>query len=675
MESQDLPDNVVNVIIGTGHLMVLRAFQWLTLSSVDPDVAAKQFDELRSQVPLLYALLSVNAMALGYTHMGVAPAWMSVWVPGALAAVSGIRAVTWLRYDPLDFDRAAVLRILRRTILLGCLLSVAYIVWALGLTRFGGPDERAHVAMFVGITVIGCIFCLSHLPQGAILVAASTTVPYFFYYLVLSPSPVYIAIALNILLVSLVALRVLLNGFSAFAKLVRSQTEMDRLNREVTVLAHTDMLTGLPNRRLFFSEVEARLAGRTAASPPLAFGVIDLDRFKAANDTFGHIIGDRILTEVGQRLTAEFSRTESVARVGGDEFAFLIEADGETAMRRLDELCRRLSEPYCRDDVSVSIGASCGVALADIPNEMTDSLYERADYALYQSKSARRGQPTLYSAAHEAAVRSDRAIEAALQGADLDSELCVHLQPVIDARTHRVSAVEALARWSSPTLGAISPAVFIPVAERAGLVHRLTVKLFEKTLEGAARLPETVSICFNLSAHDLTSPGTILSLVSRLRQSGIAPARIVFELTETAMLRDFAAARESLGLLNAMGAQVAIDDFGTGHASLSYLRELPIGRVKIDRSFVSGDNALARRDLLGAIIAMCRSLDLPCIAEGVETEEQREFLRSAGCDALQGYLIARPMPPAAFFDWMADLTTAPEKVPVPAALAEASAGR
>lgn len=646
---------VGRVMEDAGRSMFLRAIQWLTLSSVDPHLAEKQFLELRSQVPLLYALLGVNALALGYTHHGVAPDWMSIWVPGALALIGIFRAVAWLRYDRRGFDHAAILTILRRTTVLGCLISVAYITWSLKLTDYGGPDERAHVAMFVGITVIGCIFCLSHLPQAAILVAVSTTIPYLAFYTLVFESTVYKAIALNIVLVTLVVMRVLMNGFSAFATLVRSQSETVRLNREVTVLAHTDMLTGLPNRRLFFADLERRMKECGGTNGPLSLGVIDLDRFKAANDTYGHIVGDLILAEVGTRLASEFDNRGSVARLGGDEFAFVIEADGETVIALMTGVCQRLSAPYVADDVTISIGASCGIATTEGSAGGASALYERADYALYTSKSTRRGLPTLYSAAHEAAVRSDRAIEAALQAADLDREFAIHLQPVVDTRTHAVTAVEALARWTSPTLGSVSPAVFVPVAERTGIVHRLTVKLFELTLAAAKDLPSSITVCFNLSAHDLTSHGTILSLVSALRQSGVAPSRIVFELTETAMLRDFGAAREALGMLSAMGAQVAIDDFGTGHASLSYLRELPIGRVKIDRSFVSGEKALARRDLLGAVIAMCRSLDLPCVAEGVETDEQMAFLSSAGCDALQGYLIARPMPPADMIEWMKGL--------------------
>ncbi|KQQ85921.1 hypothetical protein ASF65_05155 [Aureimonas sp. Leaf324] len=632
--------------------MLKNAMQWLTLASVGPEMAAKQFQELRSQVPLLYALLSVNALALGYTHYEAAPIWMSVLVPCALAVVGGLRAVAWLRYDPAAFDHAAIIRLLRRTATLGCILSAAYIVWSLRLTVFGGPDERAHVAMFVGITVIGCIFCLSHLPQGAVLVASFTTIPYLLFYLLASGNTVYIAIALNIFLVTLVVMRVLMNGFSAFAKLVQSQSETARLNREVTLLAHTDMLTGLPNRRLFFSDLRQMMEGRDATSSPLSLGVIDLDRFKAANDTYGHLVGDQILAQVGARLTEEFADRGSVARLGGDEFAFLMEVSGESAIALMTGVCQRLAEPYLTDGVTISIGASCGIATTSGTRLDASALYERADYALYTSKSSRRGLPTLYSEAHEAAVRSERAVEAALQAADLDRELTIHLQPVVNARTHALSAVEVLARWTSPTLGPISPAVFVPVAERTGIVHRLTVKLFDLALAAAVDLPDTTAVCFNLSAHDLTSPGTILSLISALRNSGIAPSRIVFELTETAMLRDFEAAREALGVLSALGAQVAIDDFGTGHASLSYLRELPIGRVKIDRSFVSGDKALERRDLLGAVIAMCRSLGLPCVAEGVETEEQMAFLREAGCDALQGYLIARPMPAPALRDWM-----------------------
>jgi diguanylate cyclase (GGDEF)-like protein len=626
--------------------------KWLTFGDHPPELAVRQCRVLQRQIPLLYALLSVNSVAVAYTHRDFAPASMAFWVPLFLVCASAMRAILWLRRSDLPVDGENAVRALRWTTIVGSILAAAYSTWSLVLGSYGGDHQQAHVAIFIAITVIGCIFCLMNLPQAALAVTAIVTLPYIAYYISFGDD-VYLAIAFNILLVTLVMIRVLLNNYQGFVKLVRSEAETQRLNREVTLLAHTDPLTLLPNRRLFFSELSKHIHERHPGNKEISVGVIDLDRFKEVNDTYGHILGDQLLEAAGGRLKDLFGPDKLIARLGGDEFAFFLEMDGEAATSFANKACSALSTPFRLGELSVTIGASCGLSTtASMLGDDAMSLYDQADYALYSAKSEKRGFATLYSIEHERRIRSERAVEAALQVADLDLEMDTHFQPLVTGPSLEIRAVEALARWTSPSLGAVRPDVFILLAERAGIIHRLTLTLLRKALAHLERLPPSVQLSFNLSAHDLTCSETVLGIIAIIEQSKIPPSRIIMELTETAVMRDIDVAEQSITLLRHLGVSIALDDFGTGHSSLSYLHRLPIDRVKIDRSFVVGSNTEHGKQILASIVALCRSMEMQCIAEGVEDNSQLETLQALGCETYQGYLFAKPMAIGELVKWM-----------------------
>lgn len=627
---------------------------WLTLRHASQDMLLAQFKELRRQIPMLYALLSVNALAVAYTHVGYAPNWMTIYVPGALISVSLYRMFAWwfsAEYRNADAERAKIL--LQRTILLADALAAAFVSWALMLNSYGDAYEHAHVAIFIAITVIGCIFCLMKLPQAALSVTVIVTVPYLLYYGV-GQNTVFVAIALNILLVTLVMVRILMNSFRSFTQLILSRSETERLGRENLRLAHTDALTGLPNRRYFFLELSERLGAAQLKGSPLAIGILDLDRFKPVNDTFGHVVGDRLLEQVGQRLGALSGADVVLSRLGGDEFGFFVELSEKDARALGQSFCDCLSEPFQINGLTIAIGGSCGVAVFPDGGSTPHELFDHADYALYDSKSAGRGTTTLYSAAHETRIQSDRAIEAALRTAHFETEMEVHLQPIVRGPDARVIGVEALARWTHPVLGNVRPDLFIVIAERAGLIHDLTLVLLRKALSALEKLPATLDLSFNLSAHNVTSPRTALAIVALVRNAPIDPARLTLELTETAVMRDFEVARRSIQMFRAMGARVALDDFGTGYSSLSHLHRLPIDRIKIDRSFVRDCANPTGFSILASILALCASMNLECVVEGVEDAEQLAVLNTLGCDCFQGYLFAKPMPPQALTAWLAE---------------------
>lgn len=618
-----------------------------------------QYAELKRQIPLMYALLILNTSAVTYTHYAFAPKWLTLGVTAILIPVAGYRLTCWILADSAASIRPEhARRWLRMTMISAGPVCVGFITWALLLDRYGGPFEHAHIAVFIAITVIGCIFCLGHLPQAALLVTATVTGPYLVYYLV-QGDPVFVAMALNIALVTAVMFWVLLNSFASFTKLILSQgslaakqVEAQRLGEDNARLALTDVLTGLPNRRFFFGQLDALLRDREASADRFAVGVLDLDRFKPINDAYGHVVGDRLLIEVGRRLAALASDTIVIARLGGDEFGLLITRDIDRVRATGQRVCDLLSQPFEIDDHHVSLGCSIGLAIYPDAGTSANALFDRSDYALYHVKSSQRGGCALFSADHETRIRSERALEAALQTADLDRELHVEFQPILCIETMTVLSVEALGRWTSPMIGVVGPDSFIRAAERIGLMHPITIRLFGKALASFVAMPANIGLSFNLSAHNIAAPETIALLIEMIGRAGVDPRRVTFELTETALMRDFDAAVIGINALRGLGITIALDDFGMGYSSLSYLNRLPLDKVKVDRSFIADMDEQSGRKIIAAILGLCATLELDCIIEGVETETQLRQIRGLGYEMAQGYLFARPMTLPAVLTWL-----------------------
>ncbi len=627
--------------------------------STEPNVLLAQYGEIKRQVPLLYMLLVLSAAALAFTNRHLAPVKLTIGFTVVLGTICAWRALRWiLAPEAKDVTAAHARNELVRTTVIAGLMSVAFVSWSFLLDQYGGPAERGHVALFIAVTVIGCIFCLVNLPQAAMVVTASVTLPYLAYYL-FRGNEVFTAMAFNIALVTIVMIRVLLNSFAGFETLIRSQDtlaakqrEAERLSAENARLAHTDALTGLPNRRQFFAELDRLLAAAKLSGERLAIGILDLDRFKPVNDTFGHVFGDRLLIAVGRRLSKIASDGMVLARLGGDEFGILITRDVDRAREIGQSICDRLAVPFSIDDHCIVIGCSAGVAIFPDAGDTVHELFDRSDYALYHVKSAKRGGCAAFSLAHETHIRSERAIETALQSADLNEELHVRFQPIMCTRTLGVLGVEALGRWTSPTIGAVSPERFITTAERMGFIHSITATLFGKALAEFATIHEAIGLSFNLSALDIVSSATVARLIEMVDRAGIDPKRITFELTETALMRDFEAAVGGIKSLRTLGIRVALDDFGSGYSSLGYLRRLPLDKVKVDRSFVADMDETSGRNILTAILGLCQTLELDCIVEGVETEAQLASLHELGYRLAQGYLFAEPMRLNAFLTWM-----------------------
>lgn len=419
----------------------------------------------------------------------------------------------------------------------------------------------------------------------------------------------------------------------------------EQLRESAQMLADSDMLTGLPNRRHFFAELKASLDRKQEKGRVIAVGIIDLDGFKPVNDSFGHVVGDKLLFEVGRRLKHTCGKECFVARLGGDEFALLTTCDqAKAGMQALGErILHELRKPYAIAGTHMSISASIGFVCEE-DTAMTESeLLECADYALYRAKE-KKSSIEIYTSTHDADRRRSDLIEHHLRISDRENEFYLMFQPKVDIRSGKTGGFEALARWDSPSLGAVAPDQFVPVAEKSGLVEELTPMLLRKALETASHWPGHLKLSFNLSVRDLNSPKSVERITKIVRASRFPAARLEFEVTETMVMTDFDRIGNSLAALRATGAGIALDDFGVGYSNFEKIDRLAISTLKIDRSFVQrlkeGERAGA---VMQTMIDLCRRLEIECVVEGVENEMELAAVKAAGARYVQGYYFSKPM--------------------------------
>ena len=438
----------------------------------------------------------------------------------------------------------------------------------------------------------------------------------------------------------------------------------DRRAAEASALedAMRDPLTSLPNRQLFEKRSSAAMAEADMGSVVQggtghAVMLVDLDRFKAVNDTLGHPIGDGLLRLVAKRLRSVSRQLDSVARLGGDEFALLISPApdyahlGRLATRVVDMVGR----PYLVNGHLVNVGASVGIAVYPQDGRTHDQLLRSADLALYASKKAGRGTWTFFEPAMDACALARRSLEVDLRKALPLREFELHYQPQIDLEQDAVVGFEALVRWRHPERGLVSPADFIPLAEEIGLIGPLGEWVMQEACREAMRWPSNISVAVNVSPHQFANTTRLLHVVAQaLEASGLPGERLEIEITEGVLLRNEEAVLSALRQLRAMRVHVAMDDFGTGYSSLSQLHSFPFDKIKIDRSFVKdrGDTD-GQSAIIRAITALGASLGMSTIAEGVETAGQLDRIRAEGCTSVQGYLFSRPVPVEQIGDFLA----------------------
>ena len=445
----------------------------------------------------------------------------------------------------------------------------------------------------------------------------------------------------------------ILDGAGRVVQLVASGVDIsERKTAEdwVQFLAQHDLLTGLPNRMLFSDRLSQAIAQAKRQQTQLVVLFANLDRFKNINDFLGHHVGDLLLQEVARRLLDSVRETDTVCRQGGDEFILLVQgiSGPERAAQVAGKLLTALSQPYLVDGRELALTASLGIACYPGDGEDAEALVMNADAAMYHAKELGRGQYQFFSEQLSAAAHARLLLENDLRKALARSEFILNYQPKLDVASHRITGCEALIRWQHPSLGLVSPARFIPVAEETGLIVAIGDWVLEEACRVAVRLQTAgfpgLLMSVNVSALQLRQADFVERVSGILARTGLAPALLELEVTESMIMHDVAHATRILQQLNDAGVRLAIDDFGTGYSSLAYLKRFPIHVLKIDQSFVRDimtdpDDAA----IVQAIIALAHSLRLGVIAEGVETREQLEFLKAHHCDAVQGYLIAKPL--------------------------------
>lgn len=439
-------------------------------------------------------------------------------------------------------------------------------------------------------------------------------------------------------------------------KLSEARTKAQALSERYLTLAQLDTLTGLPNRAYGHSLGEQLIARARAADADVAVLCLDVDRFKQINDVLGHAAGDDLLKIVGGRLSAIVLEDGDMiaSRVGGDEFWMCrVLKPGEDVVGWAERVAEALRSGNVLDGHQVAISTSGGLAVEASSRADLKVLLAHADMALRAAKERGRAQTALYQGGLAEARARRLAVESALKGALEREEFHLAYQPVVSTRGRGVDCVEALLRWTHPQLGFVSPAEFIPIAEDAGLITSIGEWVLRKACADIGP-QEGLRVSVNVSAAQLLRMNLAQTVRLALAASGLPPARLQLEITETALIRNEQLAASFLDEMEALGVDVALDDFGVGYSSLSYLRRFKVRGLKIDRSFTQDlESSPKARALARAIVDMARALDLKVTAEGVETQSQALALSAEGCDALQGYLFARPMPLEQLRDWLA----------------------
>jgi len=440
-------------------------------------------------------------------------------------------------------------------------------------------------------------------------------------------------------------------------RLAAANVELKAQKDHAEFMATHDVLTGLPNRAYLHTRMQQSLARANRTGNEVAVAFIDLDSFKSINDSFGHEYGDYLLTQVAEAMQKMVRDSDTVSRLGGDEFVVVIEDynNGARIARVIERLFSCVGRYYLIGEYETYVTWSCGVVVYPHDGEDVHTLLKHADTAMYSAKSRGPNNFVFYDAAMSAVVGEQLALRDELRLALDRGQLEVYYQPIIDAVTGCVGSAEALLRWNHPDRGLLSPFGFIEVAEQSGLINPIGDWVMREALKTAAiwqaAVDQPVSIHVNVSAHQLKQGDFVERVAAALRDAGLPACVLDLEMTESALIEDATRAESLLASLKALGVKIALDDFGTGFSSLSYLKTLPVDAIKIDKSFIddlpTGDRSAA---LVEAVLTLGERLDNDIVAEGVETQAQRDWLVEHGCRFLQGYYFSRPQPQARFLD-------------------------
>jgi diguanylate cyclase (GGDEF)-like protein len=620
-------------------------------SEHDSALLRERFADLKAQLPWLHGMLLASlvgiVLALG-SHPEVSRAPAAV-----LFGIIVVRAALLFGTRPSALPIEAIRHEIRKTFLTANLFFAVMLCWQLNLYFSMAGEDSADIAIFAGLAAVGASTGLSSFPAAARTPLLLCAMP-FAGLLAIGPKPAHIAIGLTLMVVVLVRLRLIKVQDVTFERLVRSRFTVEAEKKRavkaeqvalaeqarVETIANTDSLTGLINRRGLVAKLDAL---PSIERKKLALILLDLDGFKPINDTFGHLAGDTILVEVSRRLTSLSAVKLLVARQGGDEFAILSECDGPAeAVALAQQAIATLGSPYKVQGQHMRISACAGVSHQQ--DDQVGDAMRRADIALYDAKRRGRGSASLFSADMEREVQRRTTIEQALRDPELATDIRLLFQPIFELGPMRLRSFEALARWRHPELGWISPAEFIPITEQVSILHEISDALLMRAATAARQWPSSVRLCFNLSPVQLCSSTTAANILALIARERLDPGRLEIEVTETALLADFDAARANLSTLREKGVRVVLDDFGAGYSSISYLREMKFDIIKIDGSLISSMNDVETGlPLLRGVLELCRATGHDCVAEHIETAQQLHVLRQLGCRYGQGFGLCEPV--------------------------------
>ncbi|MCK7611871.1 putative bifunctional diguanylate cyclase/phosphodiesterase [Roseibium sediminicola] len=630
---------------------------WFQAESGDPDVARAQYQLIQRQTPFLYLMSLAGGWALVATHWSVAPLGVTLVLPSLITAFALFRIATLRRRQKETPSFEGILKWQKHAMVLSVVSPGLLSIWALSLFPYGGPYLQLQVVFTIAVVNLVVLFCLIHFRKVAIINAFCANSLYFLYFLI-NGEPIFTYFALYGICASIGAFFILNNHYRDFIRLVHSSrdlrnqaVELERRQDETQKLsdlnyhiANYDHLTGLPNRRCFLAELETRFKATRDQNASVSLCVFDLGGLRAINSIYGVKTGDDILSEVVRRLRSRLSAETFAARLAGDEFA-LLSPSGSPDLARPSALFEDLFEEACQlPESSVRLNFFAGIAITDMALTSATELLERAVYAMQEAKQNRNNPIVVFGHRHLEHMGFQTRITQALQAADIEREFSVAFQPIVDVNSNRITGVECLARWTSPLLGQVPPGDFITVAERSGMINKLTLVLLGKALVAARDWPLDLKVSFNLSASNLSSRGFVREFLKLLKDHAFDPVRLNCEVTETSVMWDFAEANRAIAILKNAGIRLSLDDFGTGYSSLSHVHQLPLDCIKVDRSFVQG----IKPDTIGygivkSLLAMSREMGISCVVEGVETEEELAVLRSLGTSEVQGYLFSKPV--------------------------------
>ncbi len=534
--------------------------------------------------------------------------------------------------------------------------------WSVLSARYAGQLDSGSdfilIALAVGMAASGSVL-LAPIPSAAILYMSAILLPLAFKSIFVLSGKTYLVLGLLgasywLFLVALIATtaRLFAQRLRATAALERSLAQLSKAHLETEAAATTDGLTGLPNRRAFVARLEAMQSMKGKQNYALLY--LDLDRFKDVNDALGHHAGDELLSAVGARIRRTVKESDLVARIGGDEFAILLD---NVAHRSLAEIVARrlrtrLTKPMIIDGTQIEVGVSIGVAFAPECGLAGAELLKQADLAMYAAKTSRQGI-CFFDPQMQRRAETKHSIEVGLRTALDDHEFTLHYQPICRLLSGVVVGCEALIRWQQPDGTMRQPGQFLPLADSVGLTDEIGQWVIREACQQLLKWPGHLSVSVNLAPAQIMS-NDVVPLVARiLRETGLDPARLQIEITETSLLANIAEVAEIVGDLKSLGLTIALDDFGTGYSSLSHLVSLPFDRIKIDRLFVSELGTSAKNELvIKAIVQLARGLGADVVAEGIETEDQLLRLRACGVALGQGYFLSKPLAVADATPWI-----------------------